>query len=72
MAKYTDKKKASNLKWDSNNLDRISIAIPKGQKDTVKAAAAQRGESVNAYIYRAVLERMERDGFGISSPSVDM
>ena len=31
--KYTDAKRDGNRKWDAANLDRISIALPKGQKD---------------------------------------
>ena len=34
---------------------------PKGQKDTVKAHAEAQGESLNAFINRAINETMERD-----------
>ena len=61
MAQYTEKKKESNRKWDAANLDRISIALPKGQKDIIKAHAESRGESVNGFITRAIGETMERD-----------
>lgn len=54
----SDKKKASNKKWDSANLDRMSYTLPKGQKITVQAAAAAAGESVNEYTQRALLARM--------------
>ena len=54
----SDKKKASNKKWDSTNLDRMSYTLPKGQKATVQAAAAAVGESVNEYTQRALLARM--------------
>ena len=37
--KYTDAKRDGNRKWDAANLDRISIALPKGQKDIIKAWA---------------------------------
>jgi predicted HicB family RNase H-like nuclease len=50
------------VKWDSANLDRISIAVKKGKRDKIKAAAAAQGESMNVYIDRAVDERMEREG----------
>ena len=59
--KYTEAQKQSARKWDAANLDRISIALPKGQRDTIKAAADAAGESVNGYIKRAIDERMERD-----------
>lgn len=54
----SDKKKASNKKWDTANLDRMSYTLPKGQKATVQAAAAAAGESVNEYTQRALLARM--------------
>lgn len=55
---YTEKKKVSNRKWDSENLDRISYTVPKGQKATVQAAAQAVGESVNQYTQGALLARM--------------
>lgn len=59
--KYTEARKAGNKKWDAANLDRVSIAMPKGKRDTIKAAATAAGESMNQYIIRAIDERMERD-----------
>ena len=59
--KYTEARKESNKKWDSANLDRVSIAMPKGKRETIKAAAAAAGESMNQYIIGAVDERMERE-----------
>lgn len=48
--KYTEARKAGNRKWDAENLDRLSIALPKGMKDRIKAAAARDGKSMNEYI----------------------
>ncbi len=59
--KYTDARKIGNRKWDAENLDRISIAIPKGKKDAIKAAAMAAGESMNKYIENAVDKRMEQE-----------
>ena len=59
--KYTDARKESNKKWDAVNLDRVSIALPKGKRDAIKAAADSVGESMNKYIIGAVDLRMERD-----------
>lgn len=58
--KYTEARKEGNRRWDAANLDRVSIAIPKGRKEVIKAAAAAAGESMNQYIITAVDERMER------------
>ena len=60
--KYTEAQKESAKKWDSNNLDRLSIALPKGSRDAIKAAADRAGQSTNGYIKQAIDERMEREG----------
>lgn len=59
--KYTEGVKKSNRAWDAANLDRLSIALPKGSKDEIKAHATGMGESVNGFIGRAISETMERD-----------
>lgn len=61
---YTEKRKASNEKWDAANLDRISVALPKGKKDEIKAHAESQGESMNQFIGRAINQQMERDKEG--------
>lgn len=48
-------------KWIAEKLDRVNLTLPKGQKDTVKAHAETQGESLNAFINRAITETMERD-----------
>ena len=59
--KYTEKKKLSNERWNSANLDRLSIAVPKGKREIINAHAASMGESTNAFIGRAIDEAMEND-----------
>jgi len=49
-------------KYMAANYDRINLTVLKGQKDTIKAHAEARGESVNGFINRAISETMERDG----------
>lgn len=56
--KYTEARKEGNRKWDAANLDRLSLAMPKGAKEAVKAFAAAHGESVNGFINRAIGEAM--------------
>ena len=53
---YTEARKEGNKKWDSKNLDRISIAIPKGRKATVEACAAARGQSVNGMVNALLMD----------------
>ena len=59
--KYTEAQKKSAQKWDAANLDRVSVAMPKGKKDIIKAHAEANSESVNGFINRAIDETMERD-----------
>lgn len=47
--------------WISEKLDRINLTVPKGKKDIIKAHAEKKGESVNAFINRAIDEAMERE-----------
>lgn len=54
----SEAQKKSAQKWDAANLDRVSIAMPKGKKDEVKAAAVAVGESMNQYIISAIDQRM--------------
>lgn len=59
--KYTEAQKKSAQKWDAANLDRVSVAMPKGKKDIIKAHAEAHSESVNGFINRAIYEAIERD-----------
>ena len=61
----SESRKKANLKWDAANLDRVSIAMPKGMKDMVKAAAAVAGESMNQYIIGAAEQRIN----GLQQPA---
>lgn len=57
-------------KYMANNYDRINLTVPKGQKDIIKTHAEARGESVNAFIGRAIAEAMERDKRPQEAPAV--
>lgn len=59
--KYTEARRDGNRRWDAANLDRLSLAMPKGKKAAIKAHAEARGESVNGFINRAIDETMERE-----------
>lgn len=54
----SEAQKRANAKWDSANLDRMSVALPKGKKEAIRAAAALTGESMNQYIGTAVEMRL--------------
>ncbi len=47
--------------WQKKNCERISLVVKLGSKNTIKAHAESRGESVNGFINRAIQETIERD-----------
>lgn len=55
MAKYTEAKKNSNKKWDSQNLERISVTFPVGSLEQIASAAEITGQSKNAFCRSAIL-----------------
>lgn len=48
-------------KYMKENYDEIKLRVPKGSKDALKAHAEKTGESVNAFIKRAITEVEEMD-----------
>ena len=67
----------ANNKYNDKAYDRINIAVPKGTKEVIQAAAEQCGESINGFIKRLIfdeLNRLERDqhnagdNYGNSAP----
>ena len=65
MTKTKEQKNKDNQKhvnkYIANNYDRINLTVPKGQKDIINAHASKHGETVNAFIKRAIDETIERD-----------
>lgn len=48
-------------KWNENNLDRLYIFVPKGQKEVIRTMAESKGESLNAYVSKAIQRQLEED-----------
>ena len=48
-------------KYEKEKIDRFLIRIPKGEKERIAEHAKAHGESLNAFLYRAANETMERD-----------
>ena len=57
----TKAQQRATLKYQKNHYDRINLLIPKGQRDICRAHAQEQGESLNAFVCRAIRETMERD-----------
>lgn len=58
---YSQAQNKAVQKYAKTHLDRLYITVPKGQKEIIQAAAEAQGESLNAYIKRAVEMRMEAE-----------
>lgn len=46
-------------KYNKKAYDRISLVVPKGEREKIRKAAEAEGESVNRYVSRAIAARME-------------
>ena len=59
--KNSEARISANNKYNDTAYDRINIAVPKGQNDVIKAHAETRGESVNGFIGRAIVNQIAAD-----------
>lgn len=50
----TEAKKASNARWDKQNMTVLGCKVRKDYADQVRTAAARNGDTVNAIIKRAL------------------
>lgn len=48
-------------KYDQEKIDRIAMRVPKGKREIIQTHAQEQGESINAFLNRAVDETIERD-----------
>ena len=47
-------------RYNEKAYDRLQLVVPKGKKAAIKECADGQGESLNAFVSRAIDERMER------------
>lgn len=59
--RYTEAQKKAIDKYRSEKVERIQVLVPKGEKDKIREHAAERSESVNGFLNRAINETIERD-----------
>ncbi|MBS5131221.1 MAG: hypothetical protein KHZ01_12270 [Lachnospiraceae bacterium] len=59
--RYTESQAKAAKKYLSESVEDIRIRVPKGEKAIIKAHADNQGESMNAFVVRAIKETMERD-----------
>lgn len=60
-----------NNKYNAENYDRLSLMLPKGRRDTIKAAAIQQNISTNEFIRRAIDKYLESLALDSESKSTD-
>ena len=57
----SDAQRRAIRKYQQEKLEDVKFRVRKGEKQVIKEHAQQQGESVNAFLTRAVRETMERD-----------
>lgn len=58
---YTESRKKANEKYLKESVEDVRIRVPKGQKAVIKEHAEQQGESMNAFVIRAITQTMQQD-----------
>ena len=58
---YSQAQNKATQKYVKENYDRVALSFQKGHKDRWKAAADAAGESLTAYIMKAVEMRIENE-----------
>lgn len=57
----TDARRKASAKYLKESVEDVRIRVPKGQKAVIKDHSDKMGESMNAFVIRAITETMERD-----------
>lgn len=59
--KNSDARIKANNRYNEKAYDRINIAVPKGKKAMIAEKAAQQGESINAFVIRAIDTLLDKE-----------
>lgn len=62
----SESKKRANKKYDSKAYDQMMVRVRKGDKAIIAAHADKHGESINAFLKRALYNQMEFDNMSDS------
>ena len=63
MSKYTgydEKSKERTMRYMKEKRDRITIGVPKGEKERYKTYAESKGMSLNAYVVKLIEDDMKK------------
>lgn len=61
MAIRSEAQKKAVAKYNSANYEQILVRVAKGEKERMAVHAEAQGESLNAFINRAIIYTMEQD-----------
>lgn len=61
MSIKSDAQRRAVNKYNAGHYDAVTVRMKKGERDAIHAHADGQGESLNAFINRAIAETMERD-----------
>lgn len=51
----------ANNRYQAKTYDKVTVMLPKGTKEIVTNNAKKHGESLNAYLNRAILNQMKNE-----------
>lgn len=61
MSPVSKAQQKATAKYMKNNYDEVKIRIFKGRKSDIQAIAEKQGDSLNAYIKKAICEQYKKD-----------
>ena len=64
----SEARRRANEKYNAKAYDQIQFHVKKGRKEVIQAHAESQGESMAAFITRAIQETMERDAQKSGNP----
>ncbi len=66
----SEARKRANAKYNQKAYDRIEVKVKKGEKEKIRLYAEANGESLNAFINRALNEAMGEKPKAVQKPAV--
>ena len=60
MPRYSDAQKEATARYNKKKYDRISVVVPKGQRQAIKDFAESQGKSLNRFICDAIEAQMNK------------
>lgn len=58
---FTPSRKKANDKYMTEKIDSLSIYVPKGKKELIKAAAKNKGQSMNQFVVDAINAALDNE-----------